>query len=63
VVEKKKPNPDEKKDGDGDTRERGGGKRIVQLTSNQGDHQVGETFTTADAKKLGIEKHCTPFKS
>lgn len=34
---------------------------VVQLTSNQGDHQVGETFTAAEADAKGIADHCQPF--
>lgn len=34
---------------------------IVQLTCNVGDRQSGETFTTTQAKALGIADKCVPL--
>lgn len=34
---------------------------LVQLTRNAAGHLVGETFSRAGAKRLGILDHCRPF--
>ncbi len=34
---------------------------VVQLTSNAGGHQVGETFRREQAEQLGILGKCKPF--
>ncbi len=56
-----KPDTGNADKGNGSSNGRSKGK-VVQLQTNQAGHLAGETFKEADAKKLGILDHCTPFK-